>query len=521
MLKLAGESFSTFEKTTVLQFDEVKVKAVEEYNVAQDEILGPYKYMQVVMVRGLFSNWKQPVFIAFDQKMTKQILFEIITELHKISYNVVACVSDCGGSNVALWKKLGVDINNTSFKHPVSDNHIYMFADAPHLLKLFRNWLLDAGFKLKDGSVLNKNPLQALISLTNTEVNVCWKINQKHLNVERTNRQNVRLAAQLLSNNVSTALLHYKPEENKQMAANLGHFISDINIWFDIFNSYVPKGSVPSKSAYGIDLENQNEHLKNVHDLISTMRVNGKKSLLTFQDSLENFFMQIRSRGGPDEHPTPLGAIYRIRMILLGKNPGILNSKVNTEEKVIEEYIYTKVLETAKITIATEEIHDDVNELQSSSSFSSVSSCTSKDRSDFKEDAEETADDALEYIAGYLAKKYKTGLPNLGDYTYKMSTDHYYSIPSWVQQLSYGGFIKPSEQFSKKVKKWNLYFQSYHGESFRKGQRVVQNLAKKIFKTETTLPFQLIIVSDQQESKSEQALQIIGHVVAKSYAHKR
>jgi hypothetical protein len=90
--------------------------------------------------------------------------------------------------------------------------------------------------------------------------------------------------------------------------------------------------------------------------------------------------------------------------------------------------------------------------LQSSSSFSSVSSSASKDRSDFKEDAEETTDDALEYIAGYLAKKYKTGLQNLGDYTYKMSTDHYYSIPSWVQQLSYGGLIKPSEQFSKKVK---------------------------------------------------------------------
>jgi hypothetical protein len=29
------------------------------------------------------------------------------------------------------------------------------------------------------------------------------------------------------------------------------------------------------------------------------------------------------------------------------------------------------------------------------------------------------------------------------------------------------------------------------------------------------------VQSDQQESKSEQALQIIGHVVAKSYAHKR
>jgi hypothetical protein len=32
---------------------------------------------------------------------------------------------------------------------------------------------------------------------------------------------------------------------------------------------------------------------------------------------------------------------------------------------------------------------------------------------------------------------------------------------------------------------------------------------------------QMTTQSDQQESKSEQALQIIGHVVAKSYAHKR
>jgi hypothetical protein len=45
-------------------------------------------------------------------------------------------------------------------------------------------------------------------------------------------------------------------------------------------------------------------------------------------------------------------------MILIGKNHGILNSK-------IKEYICTKVLETAKIMIATEEIYDDVNELQS------------------------------------------------------------------------------------------------------------------------------------------------------------
>lgn len=207
--------------------------------------------MQVVMARGLFSNWKQPIFIAFDKKITKEILFNIITELHQISFNVVACVSDCGASNVGLWKVLGVDIINTSFKHPISNNNIYMFADVPHLLKLLRNWLLDKGFKLKDNSILNKNPLQALVALTDSEVNACWKINQKHLDVEKTNRQNVRLAAQLLSNNVSTALSRYKPGEDKVMAENLGHFIGDIDLWFDIFNSYVPKGTVPSKMHMG------------------------------------------------------------------------------------------------------------------------------------------------------------------------------------------------------------------------------------------------------------------------------
>ena len=104
--------------------------------MAQDEVLGPHNYMQVVMARGLFSNWKQPVYLAFDQKMTQDILNKIIIELHKIQFNVVACVSDCGASNVGLWKELGVNINRTFFKHPGTGNNIYMFADVPHLMKL-------------------------------------------------------------------------------------------------------------------------------------------------------------------------------------------------------------------------------------------------------------------------------------------------------------------------------------------------------------------------------------------------
>jgi hypothetical protein len=42
-----------------------------------------------------------------------------------------------------------------------------------------------------------------------------------------------------------------------------------------------------------------------------------------------------------------------------------------------------------------------------------------------------------------------------------------------------------------------------------------------LLKTNIYVIFYYTVQSDQQESKSEQALQIIGHVVAKSYAHKR
>jgi hypothetical protein len=130
--------------------------------------------------------------------MTPDVLLTIIEKLFEISFNVVAIVSDCGSTNVGLWKNLGITTNNTSFKHPISNNNIFVFADVPHLLKLIRNWLLDTGFLLEDGSLINKNPLEELLKLTDTEVNVCYKLSKKHIECSGPQRQNVRLAVELL-----------------------------------------------------------------------------------------------------------------------------------------------------------------------------------------------------------------------------------------------------------------------------------------------------------------------------------
>lgn len=176
-------------------------------------------------------------------------------------------------------------------------------------------------------------------------------------------------------------------------------------------------------------------------------------------------------------------------MIILGRSPGILDSQVNTVAQVAEEYMAAKVLEAACISVPgiDNQAQADVTlpSLSGSSSFSS-SGYTTLDGN-----TPETTRDALEYIAGYLAKKFRKEMPTLGDFTYKLQDDSY-NLPSWVQQLSFGGLVKPTATWLEKIVKWNKYFEIFHGSLHRKGPEVVRKLTLKIKKKEPQFPIELI-----------------------------
>lgn len=285
------------------------------------------------------------MYIGFDQKVTKSLLENVITKLHENNYNVVACTSNCDSSNQSLWKEFNINIDNTSIEHPATKNRIYVFADVPHLLKLLRNWFLDNGFILSNGEVLNKNPVKTLLEMIRTEINSCYKLRQLHLKCEKAQRQNVRLAAQLFSNTIATALKQYLPGEDQSCARNVGEFFQLVNTWFDIMNSYTPITNIPSKKPYGLNIDFQNKALNDMLMTISgklcvgktTMQVFQKgiiistKSLMSLfeelkrkldikyilthrlnQDCLENLFSQLRTRRGLYDHSSPLHALYRI-----------------------------------------------------------------------------------------------------------------------------------------------------------------------------------------------------------------
>jgi hypothetical protein len=516
IMEIAGRKQKPHERVVVLQFDEVKIKTTHEYDVQADEILGPHSQMQVVLARGLFGKWKQPIFVDFDTNITDTILNGLTSKLNGIGYKVVACVSDMGASNRGLWKQLGVSKEKPWYPHPDDGQRIHFFADTPHLLKLIRNWLLDTGFKLENGSVIHKGPLVELVKQDSGEYQACFKLSEAHINCVKSQRQSVKLAAQLLSHTTATALKRYKPGINSSLCDNLAKFIAETNDWFDVMNSHiVDVFGFPCKGAYGLHEHQQNAALDTFMHTVETMRCCTKNSMQEFQkgivmstksiknllvdvrsrfgmtyllthrlnqDALENTFSQLRTNGGLNDHPTPLNALYRLRMIILGKNAAMVQNNLNTEDKTQDEYLLATVLR--RVGLASENFDDrdpDRTAEESEQIENTVSSLDDEPSPSTEVNRlSETEGDGLAYIAGWIAKKHKSSHPELGDYTYRVREDHTYALPSWIQQLSYGGLIEPSPEWCLDVSKMDKYFLEHHGDSFVKGRNVVKNLTDQL-----------------------------------------
>lgn len=71
------------------------------------------------------------------------------------------------------------------------------------------------------------------------------------------------------------------------------------------------------------------------------------------QDLLENLISQLRTNGGLNDRPTPLSVIHRLRLIVLGKTPGITQRNTNTVEQgdTRDEYVTAHMFQKAGVEI--------------------------------------------------------------------------------------------------------------------------------------------------------------------------
>jgi len=89
-------------------------------------------------------------------------------------------------------------------------------------------------------------------------------------------------------------------------------------------------------------------------------------------------------------------------------------------------------------------------------------------------------------FAGWVAKIFKLTFPEIGCTTSELNKkkslpDHDYIIPSWINHLSYGGLITPSNDFRNIFIRVERLFNKFTKHEVPKGLNVVSKLTNKIF----------------------------------------
>lgn len=485
IMKVQAENMEGWRLACGICFDEMSINSVHVYDKVQDCISSNSK-VQVVMARGLFDPWKQPIFFDFDTPMTASLLMTIINRLEESGYPVYSVTSDLGAENRALFKCLEIDLGNCKFKNPSADRYIYVFPDVPHDLKNIRNHVLDDGVQLATGHVIQKSTFEILLEANSRELKLCPKFNSFHLDVTGAERMRVRPAAQLLSNHVAKLAKFVLPNNTK-----FAEFVQTVNDGFDVLNSRVKNDFVsPLKSGLGSHFQEQECALKKLRDLMSTSRflirnkselakprnsllpcqigfcvaINATlelysvlkndfpnvKYLLTSrlnQDCLENLFSQIRGFGGPNTCPTTVEFKYRLRLLLLGsklKSPTGANTDANTD----------------KCSIMSAELLD-LNKLKTLESKQSNRGLPLPRKSNQTSKADDQTDkQSLVYLAVYIAWRLKRNAKaNYGFQSRARRSN------SWISLLSKGGLITPTQKLYDWILNCNSLFEAFMKEN--------------------------------------------------------
>jgi len=193
-------------------------------------------------------------------------------------------VNDLGPKNMKLWKSLGITTENSSFTNPAaSDRHVYVFGDAPHLVKLIRNNLLDHGFVIQEGSIVDGSGVRELVKRSVRDLKVTHRLSDKHIEVTRSSRMKVKLAVQTTGKALQffgkRGLLECKNWKDTS------ELILLVASWFDLFNSRVLYDTKASRNTSTAD-EQQINILNEMVSMLKNLKVCGQKQTYQFQKGL-------------------------------------------------------------------------------------------------------------------------------------------------------------------------------------------------------------------------------------------
>ncbi|KAH9376841.1 hypothetical protein HPB48_009749 [Haemaphysalis longicornis] len=183
----------------------------------------------------LGENYAQPVGVFASRGATKgtvlsQLVLQAIVMLEEAGAIVDGIVCDGASTNRKMWTCLGVSgklgATKHFFEHPMSeDRKVYVFSDVPHLFKCIRNRLLRQRLlKVKEEWVKWWFYVAVYKDLKNAGgLKVCPKITNRHVNPSNMDLMRVKLATQVFSRSMASAVKYYTQSQRVQWGGGRGH----------------------------------------------------------------------------------------------------------------------------------------------------------------------------------------------------------------------------------------------------------------------------------------------------------
>ncbi|KAL4103435.1 hypothetical protein QTP88_018812 [Uroleucon formosanum] len=466
-LKVSFMSYQ--EKQCVVLLDEISIMKSIEYNKSKDEIEG-YEdlgtlgridkigsHALVIMVRGLYNNWKFPLSYYFTGSGIKGdnlaiIVKESVQKLFDLGLTPVAIVCDQGTQNRRMFSLLGGTIKKPFTE--ICDRKLFLVYDMPHLIKSLRNNLLNGNIQI-DTKIISFDDVKKTyeIDSNSSTARAMCKITPAHLAPNAFQKMSCKLAVQVLSRSVSAAIKTCvgTKELNSSTALNTASFIEDVNDMFDSANSKNLYDPNPNRRPLNDNNPQVFENLKKIRTTFqSAVKINKKNkknsippcfegfvwtitALLEIyesekpkpyvntgkqfffimtnrltQDPLENFFSIMRQKNGYNKNPTArtfrccFGTICTYSLMKCSE-------KCNCEDDN-DEFLNVNVLKDIQIETNsnkddTTKINDDIININTGTELSCPSISPTLELSPVLNLNLSLENCSILYFAGYIAKR--------------------------------------------------------------------------------------------------------------------
>lgn len=240
-----------------LVIDAMSIREFLSYSVKYDQIIGLSHFLSqssfsagsvatqilVVMLRGVYSNWKQPVAYYFigrtvGQEVFHKVLHDVLVAVSNTGIQIVGIISDQETTQWPVVKRLCL-VNETHMLHPVSGEKVYFLVDPPHLLKNTRNALRKYHITFSMESTAKWEHLRGtFLNEKQRQLKLLPKIKDVHFLLPAGSKMKVSYAAQIFSRSMSAAIhILVTFDQLCPAALQTAEFVEHINRLFDLVNT--------------------------------------------------------------------------------------------------------------------------------------------------------------------------------------------------------------------------------------------------------------------------------------------